>query len=179
MADGSDPAGSPERRGATTSQPNAEAHARGASQSGPPGVWSPEAARFPGRPLAMLDVGTTRLERAARKRRTAVVIVQVALVIALYLVPSFITNTYDRMLFDQTLINIMAVVGLNFITGLTGQVNLGMAGIVAAGAYTSALLTTKLAVSPWVTLGLAVVVGVVIGIMLGWPSLRIKGINLA
>lgn len=113
------------------------------------------------------------------RRSRALVALQVALVVALYLVPTFVANTYYRMLFDQTLINIMAVVGLNFITGLTGQVNLGMAGIVAAGAYTSALLTTQLAVSPWVALVLAAVVGVVIGVVLGWPSLRIKGIYLA
>ncbi len=111
--------------------------------------------------------------------RMRVLAMKIGLVAALYTVPLFVTNTYDRMLFDQTLINIMAVVGLNFITGLTGQVNLGMAGIVAAGAYTSALLTTKFLLSPWLTLVCAVLVGIVIGVVLGWPSLRIKGIYLA
>lgn len=116
---------------------------------------------------------------AIKLTRTQILLLQGALVVGLYMVPLFMTNTYDRMLFDQTLINIMAVVGLNFITGLTGQVNLGMAGIVAAGAYTSALLTTRLSLSPWLTLGGAVIVGIIIGVVLGWPSLRIKGIYLA
>lgn len=83
------------------------------------------------------------------------------------------------MIFNQTLVNILVVVGLNFITGLTGDMNLGMAGILAVGAYTSALLTTKFALSPWLTLILAAIMGIVVGFGLGWPSLRIKGIYLA
>ncbi|WHH58050.1 branched-chain amino acid ABC transporter permease [Petroclostridium sp. X23] len=99
--------------------------------------------------------------------------------ILLLLIPLFVKNSYYRMLFDQTLINIMVVLGLNFITGLTGQTNLGMAGIFAAGAYTSALFTTKLHFSPWIGLILAIMMGLIVGIVLGWPSLRIKGIYLA
>ncbi|RKL62641.1 branched-chain amino acid ABC transporter permease [Thermoanaerobacteraceae bacterium SP2] len=83
------------------------------------------------------------------------------------------------MLFDQTFINIITLLGLNFITGLTGQMNLGTAGIFAIGAYTSSLLCVKLGISPWLGLIAAIVMGYLIGIGLGWPSLRIKGIYLA
>ena len=46
-------------------------------------------------------------------------------------------------------INMIVVFGLNFITGLAGQMNLGTAGIYALGAYTSALLSRNFGLSPW------------------------------
>lgn len=101
------------------------------------------------------------------------------LVVLLILMPIIVPNTFYRMLFCQTLINIIVVIGLNFITGLTGQMNLGTAGIFALGAYTSGLLTTRLQLSPWIALIAVIAMGVVIGIVLGWPSLRIRGIYLA
>ncbi len=64
----------------------------------------------------------------------------------------------------QVLINIIIVTGLNFITGLTGQMNLGTAGIFALGAYTSALLTTKLGINPWLGLLASILMGCIIGI---------------
>lgn len=62
-----------------------------------------------------------------------------ALVIGAFL-PIFIKNDYYMMVLNCVLINIIVVLGLNFITGLTGQMNLGTAGIFALGAYSSALL---------------------------------------
>ena len=99
--------------------------------------------------------------------------------VLLIFMPVVVTNTFYRMLFCQALINIVVVIGLNFITGLTGQMNLGTAGIFALGAYTSGLLTTRLQISPWLALIAAIVMGLIIGVVLGWPSLRIKGIYLA
>lgn len=83
------------------------------------------------------------------------------------------------MLFCQTFINIIVVLGLNFITGLTGQMNLGTAGIFAIGAYISALLSVNFSISPWIGLLLAIAAGYLIGKGLGYPSLRVKGIYLA
>ena len=53
-----------------------------------------------------------------------------ALVIGAFL-PIFIKNDYYMMVLNRVLINIIVVLGLNFITGLTGQMNLGTAGIFA------------------------------------------------
>jgi branched-chain amino acid transport system permease protein len=100
-------------------------------------------------------------------------------VIMLFFVPLVVTNAYYMMLFNQVLVFIIAVLGLNFITGLTGQVNMGMAGIFSLGAYTSALLTTRLQISPWLGLAAAIFMGLLIGVALGWPSLRLKGIYLS
>ena len=77
------------------------------------------------------------------------------------------------------MINSIVVMGLNYITGMTGQMNMGTGGIYALGAYGMALLTTKTGASPWLGLLLAVVLGLIIGRGLGYPSLRISGIYLA
>ena len=71
-----------------------------------------------------------------------------ALVIGAFL-PIFIKNDYYMMVLNRVLINIIVVLGLNFITGLTGQMNLGTAGIFALGAYSSALFTRYTNLTPW------------------------------
>lgn len=101
------------------------------------------------------------------------------LCLLMMLLPVFISNDYIIILLDQTLISLIVLMGLNFITGLLGEMNLGTAGIMAMGAYTSAMLTTKLAMSPWLALVFVILTGFIIGIGLGYPSLRIKGIYLA
>ena len=63
-----------------------------------------------------------------------------------------IRNEYYMTIACQILIYLIAVCGLNFITGLTGQMNLGTAGMFAMGAYVSGLLNVKLGVSPWLGL---------------------------
>ena len=56
-------------------------------------------------------------------------IIALAAIALAAILPMFITNNYHLNLMIQVLINIIIVVGLNFITGLTGQMNLGTAGI--------------------------------------------------
>lgn len=96
----------------------------------------------------------------------------------LILLPLLIKNNYHQLLVDKVLINAIVVIGLNFITGLVGQMNTGTAGMFALGAYTSALLTTKLGISPWLGLIAALLMGCIIGLALGYPSLRVSGIYL-
>ncbi len=111
------------------------------------------------------------------KRFKQVLPILLVLVVAL-LIPVMTKNNYYIMLADQAIINIIAVLGLNFITGLTGQVNLGMAGTFAAGAYTSALMSTQLGWNNWIGVFCSVIVGIIVGYVLGYPSLRIRGIYL-
>lgn len=113
-----------------------------------------------------------------KKNKSAMIIALAAIALAAVL-PMFITNNYHLNLMIQVLINIIIVVGLNFITGLTGQMNLGTAGIFSVGAYTSSLLATKLGLNPWICLVAAVGMGCLIGMGLGYPSLRVSGVYLA
>lgn len=102
----------------------------------------------------------------------------VCLLLAIIL-PFAFGGNYYLSLYGQALINIIIVLGLNFITGLTRNMNLGTAGIMALGAYTSALLNVKLGVSPWIGLLAAILMGLLIGQGLGYPSLRVKGVYLS
>lgn len=100
-----------------------------------------------------------------------------ALIVAL-LVPQMGFNDYIITIFVQALLYSIIVLGLNFITGMTGQMNLGNAAVFGLGAYASALATTKLGISPWLAMLLVIAVGWLIGILLGYPSLRVKGVYL-
>lgn len=111
------------------------------------------------------------------KRKTYIVSF-LAIAIA-FILPFLITNNYHLNLLNQVIINSVIVIGLNFITGLTGQMNLGTAGIFAMGAYTSTLLSTRLSVNPWIGLLAAIGMGILIGAGLGYPSLRVKGVYLS
>jgi branched-chain amino acid transport system permease protein len=83
------------------------------------------------------------------------------------------------------LISVLIVAGINIIMALsfylpfmTGQISLGQAGFMSIGAYTSAICTAKLGIpyAPAVLIG-GICAGIV-GILLGLPALRIKGIYL-
>ena len=87
-------------------------------------------------------------------------------------------------------INIILAAGLNLVNGYTGQFSLGHAGFMAAGAYASAWLTLSfgyaLGTSAWATttsfvlaLLLGGMVAALAGLIVGVPSLRLKGDYLA
>lgn len=73
----------------------------------------------------------------------------------------------------------MVTVGLNVLVGLTGQISLGHVGFFAIGAYTAALLLTKLGISYWVGLPLAGLGAAAVGFVLGLPALKVRGHYLA
>ena len=97
----------------------------------------------------------------------------------LVLIPIVDKNTYHHIVLCQTLVNIVVVTGLNFITGLTGQMNMGTAGIMALGAYSAALCSAKFQMPVVVGFIVAIVMGILIGKGLGYPSLRLKGVYLS
>ena len=97
----------------------------------------------------------------------------------LVLIPIVDKNTYHHIVLCQTLVNIVVVTGLNFITGLTGQMNMGTAGIMALGAYSAALCSAKFQMPVVVGFIVAIVLGILIGKGLGYPSLRLKGVYLS
>jgi branched-chain amino acid transport system permease protein len=72
----------------------------------------------------------------------------------------------------------IAGLGLMLLVGFTGQISLGHAAFLAVGAYTEALLAA--AGWPfWSTLPCAALLSAVVGIVVGLPALRLKGIYLA
>ena len=62
------------------------------------------------------------------------------------------------------------------LTGYAGQVSLGHAGLLAAGAFTVGILFKELQAPFWVTLPAAALVGALLGVVFGLPSLRLRGL---
>jgi ABC-type branched-subunit amino acid transport system ATPase component/ABC-type branched-subunit amino acid transport system permease subunit len=73
----------------------------------------------------------------------------------------------------------IVVAGLDLVVGYNGDVSVGHAGLFAVGAYTAAILMTKLGVSYWIALPIAVALTALVGVGLGIPSLRLQGPYLA
>jgi branched-chain amino acid transport system permease protein len=67
---------------------------------------------------------------------------------------------------------------LNLLTGFTGQLSFGHSGFVAVGAYTSALLMLNWRTSFWVGVVAAGAMAFLVGLVVGLPSLRLRGIYL-
>jgi len=76
-------------------------------------------------------------------------------------------------------INIILALGLNLITGFTGQFSLGHAAFMSIGAYTSAIVTAKLGLPFFVGIMLSGITAALAGIVIGIPTLRLKGDYLA
>lgn len=74
---------------------------------------------------------------------------------------------------------VIAVHGLNILTGYCGQISLGYAAFMSVGAVTTAILCTKLELSFWAALPISALTAGLVGLLFGLPSLRIKGFYLA
>jgi len=73
----------------------------------------------------------------------------------------------------------IAVIGLNVITGMAGQVSFATTAFMDIGAYCYAVFTTKYHVDPWLSLVIGLIAAGVIGFIVGIPLLRLKGHYLA
>jgi len=87
----------------------------------------------------------------------------------------------DYMLYLLTLIGAYGVValGLNLLTGLSGQISLGHAGFFAIGAYVATVATSKYGFPYLAGTALAVACGWLVGLIVGFPAVRLKGLYLA
>jgi len=111
--------------------------------------------------------------------RTRAQWIALALFIAFLLVFPHFGGIYWTGVFSLIGITVIAVFGLHITTGLCGQINLGQAAFMAVGAYTSAFLTAKVGLPFLVALPCAGIMGGIVGLFFGAPSLRIKGFYLA
>ncbi|MDD2853223.1 MAG: branched-chain amino acid ABC transporter permease [Desulfuromonadaceae bacterium] len=76
-------------------------------------------------------------------------------------------------------IAIIGAVGLNILTGFTGQISLGNAAFMAIGAFSCGYLGTRFNVPFYLSIPLAGIITATCGMFVGIPSLRIKGLYLA
>jgi branched-chain amino acid transport system permease protein len=91
----------------------------------------------------------------------------------------FFCSNYHLFQFSQVLIYAIALLGLNLLTGYSGQISLGHGAFFAIGGYTAAILMSKFGVSYWATIPFAGVICFVAGFLFGLPALRLGGLYLA
>ncbi len=77
------------------------------------------------------------------------------------------------------LIYVALGLGLNIVVGLCGLLDLGYIAFYAVGAYTYSLLNLTFGLSFWAALPIGVVLGMVCGCIIGYPTLKMRGDYLA
>ncbi len=97
---------------------------------------------------------------------------------AALLIFPFVAGNYWLYMANLVGVAIVAAVGLNILTGFAGQISLGHAAFVGIGAYTAAILTTRLGVPFLLCLPLSGLSAAVFGLIVGGPSMRMKGLYL-
>ena len=98
--------------------------------------------------------------------------------LALALFP-FLVGAFYLDLACQVFLASIGALSLMLLTGYAGQISLGHAGLLAAGAFTVGILFREVGASFWITLPAAALVGAVLGVIFGLPSLRLRGLYLA
>jgi branched-chain amino acid transport system permease protein len=115
-----------------------------------------------------LALTQTRLER-------------ISVVVFLLLLAGFplVADAFYLDLASQVFLAAIGALALMLLTGFAGQVSLGHAGLLAAGAFTAGILAKELAAPFWLTIPAAALVGALLGVVFGLPSLRLRGLYLA
>jgi branched-chain amino acid transport system permease protein len=91
----------------------------------------------------------------------------------------FVTDPYIVYLVNLSCVATVAALGLNILTGFTGQISLGHAAFFAIGAYCTAILSSELHVPFWICLPASGLLAAFTGLLVGIPCLRLKGLYLA
>ncbi len=104
---------------------------------------------------------------------------KVAAIIVFFLVLPYFVSPYFISVVNLIAIAVIGALGLNILTGFTGQISIGHGAFMGVGAYTVGILTTKVGLSYWAALPLAGIMAAMVGAVFGIPSLRLKGLYLA
>jgi branched-chain amino acid transport system permease protein len=96
----------------------------------------------------------------------------------LLLVP-VVATPYQVYVLDTILIACIGALGLNVLTGYAGQISVGHAGFVGVGAFSAALLASRASAPLWLSVPTAGCSAAAVGLVVGLPSARIRGLYLA
>ncbi len=100
------------------------------------------------------------------------------LLIIILLFP-FMVGRYTLYLINLTGIYIIGAIGLNILTGYTGQISVGHAAFIAIGSYATAILGERTGLSFYIILPMSGLIAAAVGILVGIPCLRLRGLYLA
>ncbi|HEY3462973.1 MAG TPA: branched-chain amino acid ABC transporter permease [Gaiellaceae bacterium] len=106
-------------------------------------------------------------------------LVSLVAVAAVLCVLPFILGDYNVSLVAQVGIFFVAVLGLNILTGYTGQISIGHGAFMAIGGYTTAVLSRDHHTNLVLTMVVAFAICFVVGLLVGLPALRLSGVYLA
>jgi branched-chain amino acid transport system permease protein len=101
-----------------------------------------------------------------------------ALLVALAFAPRFV-GAYGLTLMVSALIAVVGAIALNILTGQTGLISLGQAGFLAVGAYVNGILLMDYHAPVWLTIPAGGLAASLVSLLVGVPSLRLKGLYLA
>jgi branched-chain amino acid transport system permease protein len=99
--------------------------------------------------------------------------------VAIGVLPMVFTDSYWRTNLIVCAINVILAVGLDFVLGYAGQLNLGQSAFYGVGAYTSTLLITLLGVPFWIAFVAGVLLAELAGVFLSAFAVRLRGHYLA
>jgi ABC-type branched-subunit amino acid transport system ATPase component/ABC-type branched-subunit amino acid transport system permease subunit len=100
-------------------------------------------------------------------------------VLALAVLPFFVTSSYYLPLITTIIIYAIVVLGLDVVFGYTGEVSIGHAALFGVGAYTAGMLSMHFGLGFWWALPAAIIVTALFGALLALPALKVTGPYLA
>ncbi len=111
----------------------------------------------------------------ARQKPIMPVLAISILAMAWIVVGMIVSNSYYQLML--TLVPIWAVMGLswNMLSGYTGLVSFGHAAFFGLGAYTVTIALVNFDITPWLGIPLGMIVGMLAGIVIGYPTFRLRG----
>jgi branched-chain amino acid transport system permease protein len=93
--------------------------------------------------------------------------------------PLRLSTYWQSVLFFPVGVYVLLTLGLNVVVGQAGLLDLGYVAFYAVGAYTTAKLTTSAHWNPFAAIPAAILVAMLAGVILGAPTLRLRGDYLA
>ena len=96
----------------------------------------------------------------------------------LFAVVPFVTNAYILYIINTIGIYAIAAIGLNLLIGYTGQISLGHGAFFGVGAYSAAILATKVGFPFFLAVPAAGIITALVGMVFGIPSVRLKHLYL-
>ena len=127
-------------------------------------------------PCGSFDIGYKKSMAVVKTRLQWLLLL--GFLVMLFTIPLFV-NPVMLSVLNMMGITLIAVLGVQVLTGYCGQINIGQAAFVGVGAYTSAILMTEVGLPFLVCLPCAGLMAGLAGLLVGSPSLRVKGFYLA
>jgi branched-chain amino acid transport system permease protein len=115
----------------------------------------------------------------ARQSRPVKAAITVGALLVAVLAPLNLETYWQSVLFFPVGIYVLLALGLNVVVGEAGLLDLGYVAFYAVGAYTTAVLTTSNGWGAWESILVAILVTSIAGVILGAPTLRLRGDYLA